>query len=97
LILAAYQNENAGCYGKDRQDNRQAAHRDKCGQARKNEPDGQQQETNIFSDVHENLLSLSVKTNGGLLSRQRFVIPLSFPTRLSRIFSLDLAIQANDY
>jgi len=39
--LAAYQNEDAGCYGKQCQDNAQAAHRDERGQARENEPYGQ--------------------------------------------------------
>jgi len=39
--LAAHQNEDAGCYGKQCQDNSQAAQRDERGQACENEPYGQ--------------------------------------------------------
>lgn len=38
--LAAQQNEDAGCYGKQCQNCAQAAHRNERGQARKDEPDG---------------------------------------------------------
>jgi hypothetical protein len=55
--LAVQQNEDAGCYGKDGEDNAQAAHRDERGQARENEPYSQQQEANIFSEFHDSLLS----------------------------------------
>ena len=39
--LTAYQNKNAGGYGKNGQDNAQTTHRNESGQSRKNEPDGQ--------------------------------------------------------
>jgi len=38
--LAAQQDENAGCYGKERHDNSQTAHRDESGQTCENKPDG---------------------------------------------------------
>ena len=50
--LATQQNEDSGCYGKQCQDNAQTAHRDKCGQARENEPYSQQQETDISIESH---------------------------------------------
>jgi hypothetical protein len=59
--LTTYQNENAGGYGKDGQDNGQSTHGNEGRQSCENEPDGQQQETNVFSDIHENLLSLYLK------------------------------------
>jgi len=50
--LAPEQNEDAGCDGKQRQDNAQAAHRDESGKARENEPDGQQQESYVSIESH---------------------------------------------
>jgi hypothetical protein len=73
FTLTAYQNENAGSYGKDGQDNSQSAHGDKSGQSCEDKPDGQQQETNIFSDVHENLLSLKVGPLSELQSTRIFL------------------------
>jgi hypothetical protein len=55
--LAAQQNEDAGCYGKDGQNRGQAAHRNERAQSGENEPYAQQQEANIFSEIHDDLLS----------------------------------------
>jgi hypothetical protein len=54
VALATYQNEDAGPYGKERQDNAQAAHRHERGQACENEPNGQQDKAYI--SVHRSLL-----------------------------------------
>jgi hypothetical protein len=57
FILASQQNKYAGCDGKDGQDDAQFAHRNKCRQARQDEPDAQEQKSDIFGEFHDSLHS----------------------------------------